>query len=77
MENNGDKTELLGLYKPHVELADRVNQQREAANRLFVSTLTGVSVLLSDLLRFGTDDIPIQAIIISGSFEPFFLLLYI
>ena len=45
--------ELLELYKLHSELADRVSQRREGANRLFVGLLTGLVVFLAALLRFG------------------------
>ena len=34
--------ELLEIYKLHAELADRVSQRREGANRLFVTLLTGL-----------------------------------
>lgn len=34
--------ESLEIYKLHAELADRVSQRREGANRLFVTLLTGL-----------------------------------
>ncbi len=49
-----NKQELLEIYKLHAELADRVSQRREGANRLYVSLLTGFLILLAALLRFGT-----------------------
>ncbi len=36
------KEEFVELYKLHAELADRVSQRREGANRLFVTLLTGL-----------------------------------
>ena len=53
-----DKTqELLEIYKLHAELADRVSQRREGANRLYVSLLIGLVLFAAALLRFGTDGI--------------------
>lgn len=46
----------LEIYQLQVELADRVSQRREGANRLFVSLLTGLLVVLVALLRIGTGD---------------------
>ncbi|MGR3913634.1 MAG: hypothetical protein OD918_03780 [Gammaproteobacteria bacterium] len=53
-----DKQELLEIYKLHAELADRVSQRREGANRLYVSLLTGVLAFLAALLKYGTGAIP-------------------
>ena len=55
MAENSNR-ELLELYKLHAELADRVSQRREGANRLFVSLLTGLMVFLAVLLHLGTGD---------------------
>ena len=52
------KDHLLEIYKLHAELADRVSQRREGANRLHVSLLSGFLVFLAALLRFGSGDIP-------------------
>ena len=38
--------ELLQLYTLHAELADRVSQRREGANRLYVSLIGSVFVLI-------------------------------
>ncbi len=62
----GDTNEILELYKLHAELADRVSQRREGANRLYVGLLTGVSILLAASLRFGTGGIPLWIIITAG-----------
>lgn len=43
------------LYKLHSELADRVSQRREGANRLHVSIAVGLVVFLGTLIRFGGD----------------------
>lgn len=49
-----EQRELLGIYRIHVELADRVSERRDGANRLYASLLTGVLVLVAASLRFGT-----------------------
>ncbi len=51
------RQELLEIYKLHAELADRVSQRREGANRLYVSLLIGLVLFAAALLRFGTDGI--------------------
>ena len=61
---DGDKQELLEIYKIHTELADRVSQRREGANRLFVSLLTGILIFLAAFLRYGGDTIPFRAVLI-------------
>ena len=43
------------LYKLHSELADRVSQRREGANRLHVSIAVGLVVFLGTLIRFSDD----------------------
>ncbi len=58
--------ELLEIYKLHAELADRVSQRRESANRLYVSLLTAILVLLAAFLRYGTGAIPVHGILIAG-----------
>lgn len=67
MENHSDKTEFLELYKLHAELADRVSQRREAANRLFVSLLTGICILLTAFLRFDNGGISVSTVATVGS----------
>ena len=58
-----NKQELLEIYKLHAELADRVSQRREGANRLFVSLLTGTLIFLAAFLRYGAETIPVGAIL--------------
>ncbi len=58
-----DKQELLEIYKLHAELADRVSQRREGANRLYVSLLTGILIFLAAFLRFGTGGIPADIVL--------------
>ena len=58
-----NKQELLEIYKLHAELADRVSQRREGANRLYVSLLTGIIILLAAFLRFGTGIMPIWVVL--------------
>ena len=49
---NEEKQELLEIYKLHTELADRVSQRREGANRLYVSLLASLVLFVVALLRF-------------------------
>ena len=55
MMEDSRQSELLELYKLHAELADRVSQRREGANKLYVSLLVGLVVFVAALLRFGTE----------------------
>lgn len=55
--------QLLEIYKLHSELADRVSQRREGANRLYVSLLVGLVVFLAALLRFGIGDAPMKLVL--------------
>ena len=54
-----DRQELLEIYKLHAELADRVSQRREGANRLYVSLLTSFFILVAAVVRFGSGQIPV------------------
>lgn len=54
-----DRTELLEIYKLHAELADRVSQRREGANRLYVSLLTGLFVFLAAMVRYGVEAVSV------------------
>ncbi len=58
------KHELLELYKLHAELADRVSQRREGANRLFVSLLVGLVLLLGIVVRFGPEGVSVAIILL-------------
>ena len=57
--------ELLEIYKLHAELADRVSQRREGANRIYVSLLVGLVVFLGALMRFGIGEIPMNLVLCS------------
>ena len=63
MTSEYGKHESLEIYKLHAELADRVSQRRESANRLYVSLLLGLVVFLVALLRFGTGGISIGVVL--------------
>ena len=54
---------LLEIYKLHAELADRVSQRREGANRLYVSLHVGLVVFLAALMRFGFGDTPERLVV--------------
>ncbi len=68
-----NRQELLEIYKLHAELADRVSQRREGANRLFVSLLTGTLIFLAAFLRYGTETMPVGAILTAVSIFGIFL----
>ncbi|MCS1409997.1 MAG: hypothetical protein M2R45_03185 [Verrucomicrobia subdivision 3 bacterium] len=53
MNDSNKDQQLLELYKLHAELADRVSQRREGANRLYVSILTGFFVTIVVPARIG------------------------
>lgn len=61
---DSSKNQLLEIYKLHAELADRVSQRREGANRLHVSLLSGFLVFLAALLRFGSGEIPTSVLLL-------------
>ena len=65
MTNDTDRNELLEIYKVHAELADRVSQRREGANRLYVSLLAGLAAFLAVLIRFGVGGVPVQVVLVS------------
>lgn len=56
---DADRTELLEIYKLHAELADRVTQRREGANRLYVSLLAAIVTFLAVSIRFGVGNLPV------------------
>ena len=58
--------EPLEIYKLHAELADRVSQRREGANRLYVSLLLGLAALLAALLRFGVGDLSPRVVLLAA-----------
>ena len=55
---------ILAIYKLHAELADRVSQRREGANRLFVTLLTGLLVFGAALLRLGSGEVGATAVLV-------------
>ena len=59
-----ERNELLEMYRLHAELADRVSQRREGANRLYASLLTGLAAFLAALFRFGVGDVPVNVVLI-------------
>ena len=63
MTSNSTQNELLEIYKLHTELADRVSQRREGANRLYVSLLVGLMVFGAALLRYGTGDVSAKIVL--------------
>ena len=64
--NETKRNELLEIYKLHAELADRVSQRREGANRLYVSLLLGLVALLAALLRFGAGDLSPRIVLLAA-----------
>ncbi len=68
-----DRQELLEIYKLHAELADRVSQRREGANRLYVSLLAGIFILPAAFQRYGTGTIPDWVILLGAGILGIFL----
>ena len=70
-----DKQELLEIYKLHAELADKVSQRREGANRLYVSLLTSFFILVAAVARFGSGQVFVSEwlILLVGGFLGFAL----
>lgn len=66
LSDESTKHQLLEIYKLHAELADRISQRREGANRLHVSLLVGVVLLLGILLRFGTENFPVSIVVMGA-----------
>ena len=58
--------ELLEIYKLHAELADRVSQRREGANRIYVSLLVGLALFLGIFVRFGVKGFPIDIVFLAA-----------
>ncbi len=46
------RTEMLEIYKLHAELADRVSQRREAANRMHIGILSGLGLAAAVFIEF-------------------------
>ena len=56
--DDAERSELLEIYRLHAELADRVSQRREGANRLYVSLSLALVLFLAALFRFGSGEVP-------------------
>ena len=63
MKEDSEEYRLLEIYKLHADLADRVSQRREGANRLYVTLQVGMLVFVGALLRFGFGDAPEQLVL--------------
>ena len=64
MSDTAEQKELLEIYKLHAELADRVSQRREGANKLYVSLITALIGGVIVLIRFGGDDLPVETVFV-------------
>lgn len=64
MTVDSERGELLEIYRLHAELADRVSQRREGANRLYVSLLAALVVFLAALLRFTPGSLPGTTVVV-------------
>lgn len=62
-----ERDELLKIYLLHVELADRVSQRREGANRLYVTLLAAMAAFLGALFRYGIDDAAVEIVMGAAS----------
>ncbi len=54
----------MELYKLHAELADRVSQRREGANRLFVSLLVGLNLFLGIVVRIESNQVSLSIVLL-------------
>lgn len=54
-----NRRELLEVYKIHADLADRASRRHAGANRLYVSLLTRILLLLAVFLRYETGTVPL------------------
>ena len=63
MMADSEHDQLLEIYKLHAELADRVSQRREGANRLYVSLHVGLVLFTAALIRFGIGGFPEQLVL--------------
>ena len=61
--NDSQRDELMQIYKLHAELADRVSQRREGANRLYVSLLVGLALLLGVFVRLSPEKVSISIVL--------------
>lgn len=52
MSTNDEQRELLEIYKIHAELADRVSQRRDGANKLYASLITALMGATVVSIRF-------------------------
>ena len=66
MTVDAERGELLEIYRLHAELADRVSQRREGANRLYVGLLVALVVFLAALLRLTPGSLPGDALAIAA-----------
>ena len=72
MSDAAEQKELLEIYKLHSELADRVSQRREGANKLYASLITALIGGVIVLIRFGGNDLPVGPVfILAGTFGSF------
>ena len=72
MSDAAEQKELLEIYKLHSELADRVSQRREGANKLYASLITALIGGVIVLIRFGGNDLPVGPVfILVGIFGSF------
>lgn len=62
-DQDQEQAQLLEIYKLHAELADRVSQRREGANRLHVSLQVGLMVFLAALMRYGADEVSAEIVL--------------
>ena len=64
--NDPQRNELMQIYKLHAELADRVSQRREDANRLYVSLLMGLAILLGVFVGFRSGEFTMHIVLQPG-----------
>ena len=60
------KQELLEIYRLHAELADKMSQRREGANRLYVSLITAFLIFLVASSRFWPEAAFMPVVLVGG-----------
>lgn len=68
MSSDSERNEWLELYRLHSELADRVSQRRERANRLHVSLVAGLIAGFVAFMRLQSAENldPLLGLVLSG-----------
>ncbi len=64
--NESPRTELLEIYKLHAELADRVSQRRETANRLHIGLISGLGLFAGVFAGLDSAESPTRSVFLGA-----------